>query len=165
MLSLTVVPSLDKWRKNAWAPADYLGSASSQGRSLQWSLPWPVPTLLLIFLRVSSLCVSCLCVPPRPHGAALWPWLCGDFMKTFLQLVEGGGHMGWSSEEIGVGFLFSLWLRHVGEHFCRILIINNLFTYSDTGETPQLEFKTKGTLILEVSVVVRTRVDSLRYGL
>lgn len=91
----------------AWGLGDPLGSAFSQGRFLQWFLPCTVPTALLIFLRVSSLCASCPSVLPHPHGAALWPWLCGDFTKTFLQLVEGGGHMGWSSEEIGVGFLFS----------------------------------------------------------
>lgn len=73
---------------------------------------------------LSSLCAS----RPYPQGAAPWPWPCGVFMKAFLQLVEGGGHMGRSLEEKGVGFLFSLWLRHVGEHFCRILLIHNLFT-------------------------------------
>lgn len=122
--SLIVVPSVDKGDKSTWRPGDHLRSAFSQGQFLLQT----GPTALLIFLRVSSLCASCPSIPPHPHGAALWPWLCGDFMKAFLQLVEGGGHMGWSSEEIGVGFLFSLWLRHVGEQFCRILLINNFFT-------------------------------------
>ena len=50
-------------------------------------------------------------LPPHPTPAtrsspsALAPQ---GFQKAFIQLGEGGGHMGQSSEEKGVGFLFSL---------------------------------------------------------
>ena len=93
---------------------------------------------------LSSLCAS----RPYPRGAAPWPWPCGVFMKAFLQLVEGGGHMGRSLEEKGVVFLFSLWLRHVGERFCRILLINNLFTLTPRrldSLVSELEFRARGT--------------------
>lgn len=104
--------------------------------------------------QASSLWASC------PHRAALWPSLCGDFTKAFLQLVDGSGHMGWSSEEKGVGFLFSLWLRHVGEHFCGILSVNNLFTLT-LASLPSVSLGVQGRrhLTCEASSVTRTKAD------
>ena len=54
----------------------------------------------------SSFALSSL--PAPATGSSLSALAPRGFQKAFIQLVEGAGHMGRSSEEKGVGFLFSL---------------------------------------------------------
>lgn len=136
----------------AWMKSEGLGARTSTrkyllSQQISWIVLSDCSALLLVLLRPAA----CPSVSPQDR-AALWPWLCGGFMRAFLQLVEGGGYVGWSSEKKGAGFLFSLWLRHVGEYFCGIFLINNLFTLTPEGVPGVgVRIQSKRLLTLEIS--------------